>query len=74
MNPSFEEQVKHFQNWKARITKGAGPGPKAMYLLAINDIEDMASGGDAGGIRHTYYEGWGDDDFKALLGEVNRGP
>lgn len=34
------------------------------------DFEDMASGGDGGGIRNDYYSMWNDEDFQAVIDAV----
>ena len=39
----------------------------------INEIADMANGGDADGIREQYYSGKPDRFFKEVLAIVNRG-
>jgi hypothetical protein len=40
------------------------------YVQAIRDLRNMATGGDAGGVRWDQYEGWEDDDFLRLLGDL----
>jgi hypothetical protein len=37
------------------------------------EYEDMAAGGDAGGIRQDYYPNWNDGDFSAVLAAVSGG-
>lgn len=37
------------------------------WNMAQGDFDDMANGGDGGGIRDQYYSGWQDQDFQAVL-------
>jgi hypothetical protein len=37
------------------------------WQMASNEIIDMAMGGDGGGIRTEYYNGWTDADFMKVV-------
>lgn len=39
----------------------------------MNELEDMAGGNDAGGIRNEYYSEWSDGDFQKLLSVIKSG-
>lgn len=41
--------------------------PGMMRYSVISEFEDMAEGGDGGGIREDYYSGWEDEDFQTVL-------
>jgi hypothetical protein len=41
--------------------------PGMMRFSIISELEDMAEGGDGGGIREDYYSGWEDEDFQTVL-------
>ena len=47
--------------------------PAGLKYGTINEIADMAHGGNAGGIREQYYPGKPDSFFKEVLIIVNRG-
>ena len=40
------------------------------YPQTLDELRDMANGGDLDGIRGQYYPGWEDNDFKSLLEEL----
>ncbi len=42
----------------------------SMKYSVMSEIEDMAEGGDGGGIRAEYYSEWTDDDFQKLLSVI----
>jgi hypothetical protein len=47
---------------------------RSMWMSGVMfDYENMASGGDAGGIRQDYYHYWNDGDFAAVLAAVGDG-
>jgi len=47
--------------------------PAGLKYGTINEIADMAHGGNAGGIREQYYPGKPDSFFKEVLAIVNGG-
>ena len=47
--------------------------PAGLKYGTINEIADMAHGGNAGGIREQYYPGKPDRFFKEVLAIVNGG-
>ena len=47
--------------------------PAGLKYGTINEIADMAHGGNAGGIREQYYPGKPDSFFKEVLAIVDRG-
>jgi hypothetical protein len=53
------DKVEHLRNM-----------PGSFRYSIINEFEDMAEGGDAGGIRSEYYPNWTDEDFRAVLDQV----
>ena len=47
--------------------------PAGLKYGTINEIADMAQGGNAGGIREQYYPGKPDSFFKEVLAIVDGG-
>ena len=47
--------------------------PAGLKYGTINEISDMAHGGNAGGIREQYYPGKPDSFFKEVLAIVDGG-
>ena len=47
--------------------------PASLRYGTINEIQDMAEGGNAEGIREQYYPGKPDSFFREVLREVERG-
>lgn len=43
------------------------PGKRMWMTGAFSEYEDMAAGGDAGGIRKEYYSNWNDGDFQKVI-------
>ena len=48
--------------------------PGSFKYNVMNELEDMAGGNDAGGIRDEYYSEWSDGDFQELLRVIKSGP
>jgi hypothetical protein len=47
--------------------------PGSFKYNVMNQLEDMAEGGDAGGIRDEYYSEWSKGDFQKLLSVIKSG-
>lgn len=48
------------------------PGDLYLFRSTLRELEEMADGGNAGGIRETYYTNWEDEDFDALLDALDQ--
>lgn len=40
------------------------------FASILTELEEMADGGSAGGIREKYYPGWTNEHFEYLLGDL----
>lgn len=60
----FADQVENLKFMKVRR------GGMDSYLQTIDQIREMAKGGDPEDLREQYYKGWVDTDFADLLREV----
>jgi hypothetical protein len=58
---------------QAKIAQFRGERRSMWRSGVMLDYEDMATGGDAGGIRQDYYPNWNDGDFAAVLAAVGGG-
>lgn len=70
MNPSYEDALADFRKLKGRAKKGLY---KLVYSEWLEHLADMSKGGDAGGLRHVHYDGWEDEHFAQLLGDLTNG-
>ena len=43
-----------------------------LYYSVINDLEEMANGGDAGTVREDIYKGYPDSFFKEVLSKLDQ--
>lgn len=53
-----------------RIAFYSGEGSRTWRRSAMMEYEDMAEGGDGGGIRDEYYPNWNNEDFQAVIDAV----
>ena len=55
---------------QAKIDYYRNEGSRFWMMGTEMEYEDMAAGGDGGGIRQEYYPNWNDGDFAAVLAAV----
>jgi hypothetical protein len=55
----FGDKVENLQFQKEK--------QRMAFAETVDEIRDMAKGGNAGGIREQFYAGWSDDHFRKLL-------
>ena len=48
-------------------------GREAWDLVARDDYEGMAHGGDPSGTRQEFYSNWNDQDFQTVINSLSRG-
>lgn len=53
------DKVEHLRNM-----------PAGFRYSIMNEFEDMAEGGDGGGIRSEYYRNWTNEDFQAVIDQL----